>query len=131
MDCQPVRLIGFDDDEALNDILAGFGLFADYRNFLPNHLTEILRKQHPSVELRSVELLGKPNLGVGGMPSPDDNEHVIVDTMKVPLELKVLLSTTGHDLHELKVASVINATNVDTIPSITTDLYIRDHNEMS
>ncbi len=75
-------------------------------------------------------MLGKPNLCVGGMPSPDDNEHVIVDAMKVPLELRVLLSTTGHDLHELKVALVINATKVDTKTTITTDLFIRDHNEM-
>ncbi len=35
MDSQPVRLIGFDDDHALNDILAGFGLSANYRYFLP------------------------------------------------------------------------------------------------
>ncbi len=37
---------------------------------LPNHLTEILRKQHPSVELRSVELLGTRNLDVGERHRP-------------------------------------------------------------
>ena len=34
MDSNAVQLIGFADDDALDDIFAGFGLFADYKSFL-------------------------------------------------------------------------------------------------
>ena len=131
MDSNAVQLIGFADDDALDDIFAGFGLFADYKSFLPEHLTELLRRQHPNVELRSLELLGKPNCDVGGMPSSDNEDHLIVDTIKIPLELRIQLSTTGDDLHELTVTLAINAANVRTTTQVSTDLLIRDHRKVS
>ena len=127
MDAHEVQLIGFDDDDALDEIFSGFRLFSDYKSFLLDHLTEILRKQHPTVELRSVELLGQPNCELGGMPSPDNQEQLIIDTTKIPLELRIRLSTTGDDLHELTVTLVINAVDVQTTPKITSDMSIRAH----
>lgn len=126
-----VRLIGFEDDEALDDTFTGFLHFDDYKAFLPNHLTEILRKQHPSMVLRSVQLLRKPNLDFGGMPSPENKDHIIVDTMTIPLELRLHLSNTGSDSRELDITLIFNATHVNTTPQITSDMFIRNERALS
>lgn len=131
MTAHSIKMIGFDDDDALDDILSGFRLFADYKSFLPTHLTDILRKQHPHVELRSLELLDTPRCDIGGMPSPENKDDVIVDTLKIPIELRIHLSTNGHDLHELDVTLVINAENVQNTPHITSDMLIQNLRALS
>ena len=98
-----------------------------YKSFLPSRLNDVFRKQHPSVELRSIELLGTPNCDLGGMRSPDNQDHLIVDTVRIPLELRIHFSTTGDDLHELVITLVFNATDVQTTPQITSDMFIRNH----
>ncbi len=72
MTIQRVDLIGFEEDDALDDVFRRFGLIADYKSFLPDYLTVILRKQHPKGEVRPLELLGMPKCNVGGMPSPEN-----------------------------------------------------------
>jgi hypothetical protein len=130
MNANAVELIGFDSDEALDDISRRFGLLADYKSFLPEHLTELLKEQNSSVEIRSLELLGTPNCDTGGMPSPDNEDHVIVNTIKIPLDLRIHLSTTGQDLHELDVTLVINAEGVNSTPQLTSDMLIQNHREL-
>ena len=126
-----VELLGFGDDDAIDEMFRRFGLLEDYKSYLAEHLTEVLRKQHPSVELRSLELVGMPNCSVGGMPSPNNEKHVIVDSVQVPLDLKIRLSTTGNDLHELYVTLVIKTENMHGKPSITSDMFVREHLPMS
>ena len=129
MDARRIRLINFGDDEALDEVFHRVGI-EDYKVFLPNHLAEVLRKQHPNVELRSVELLGTPKCDVGGMPTLSNADIVIVDTIKIRLELRTHLSATGDDLHELNVALVINVADVQATPQITSDMVIRSHREI-
>ncbi len=131
MDKHAVELIGFDGDAALDDIIRHFGLLADYKSFLPEHLTETLQQQHPSVEVRSLQLLATPNCDFGGIPSAENEDHLIVHTIKIPLELRIHLSTNGNDLHELDVVLVINAADVHKEPRIESDLLIRNHRVLS
>ncbi len=131
MHADAVQMIGFDEDDALNEIISGFGLLADYKSFLPEHLTDLLQKQHPTVKIRSLELLASPNCELGGMPAPENKSHVIVDSMKIPFKLRVLLTTTGADLHELEVTLVINANDVHKTPVINTDMLIQNHRVIS
>jgi hypothetical protein len=127
----PIRLIGFENDDAVQDMLAGFRVFADYKSSLSEHLSELIRKQNPTVELQSIELLEEPNLSFGGMPSTENPDHVIVDTIKAPFELKVRVATVSGDLHELTVTLVINAVNVNTTPQLTSDLFFRHQRRIS
>ena len=132
MHADAVQMIGFDmqDEDALNEIISGFGLLADYKSFLPEHLTDLLQKQHPTVKVWSLELLASPNCDFGGMPAPENKSHVIVDSMKIPFKLRVLLTTTGADLHDVN-SVVIDANDVHKTPVINTDMLIQNHRVIS
>ena len=127
MQSQRVELLGFPDDDALHDLLTKFNILGDYKAFLPDHLAGVLREQHPKVEIRSIEFQNAGECNLGGFPSPDNSEHLLVDSLTAPLDLRLRLSTTGNDLHELEITLEINATNVRESPQITTDMFVRKH----
>ena len=127
MQSQPVELIGFPDDDALHDVLTKFNILSDYRAFLPEHLTGVLRETHPNVQIRTIELLEMGECKLGGFPSPDNAESLLVDSLTAPLDLRLHISTNGSDLHELVITLDINATDIRESSKITTDLRVRNH----
>ena len=127
-----IEFIGFEDDHDLDELFTSFRLLDDYKSFLPGHLTDVLRKQHPNAELRSLELMeSQSNCELGGMPSPENKERIAVDTMRVPIKLRIRLSTNGEDLHELDATLVIDAKEMQSDPQITSDLLIQSHRTIS
>ena len=127
METHPVELLAFPDDDALHEVLTKFNILADYKAFLPDHLAGVFREQHPNVEIRSIEFLNAGKCNLGGFPSPDNSDHLLVDSLTAPLDLRLRLSTNGTDLHELEITLEINATNVRESPQITTDMFVRNH----
>src|SRR5438045_3207538 len=85
------QLIGFEKDSELRPLLAQFGVSEDYRATLPEHLLGILRQQHPNVIIESIELLDTPKCNLGGMEQPDSKTLVRVQTLRVPLDLRLTL----------------------------------------
>ena len=128
MQSQPVELRGFPADDPLHDIFNKFKILADYRTFLPDHLAGVLREQHPDVEIRSIELLNAGECHLGGFPSADNSEQILVDSLTAPLDLRLLISTNGMDLHELEIVLKIHATDIRDSPTISTDMFVKNHN---
>jgi hypothetical protein len=86
-----VQLIGFEKDSNLGDLFVQFGLFKDYKASLPEHLLGLLRQQHPDVIIESIELLEVPKCNLGGMQQEQSKKLVRVQTLDVPLDLRVTL----------------------------------------
>lgn len=128
MPTQPVELVGFPDDDSLHDLFVNLNILADYKAFLPDHLMDVLREQHPNVQLQTIEFLSAGNCDLGGFPSPDNPDHLRVDSLTAPMDLRLRLSTNGSDLHELDISLHVIATNIRESPQVTTDLFIRNHN---
>ena len=122
-----VELVGFPDDDALHDVLSKFNILTDYKTFLSDHLVGVLREQHPNVQFRTIEFLNAGECNLGGFPSPDNSEHLLVDSLTAPLNLRLRISTNGTDLHELEITLKINATDVRESPKVTTDMFVQNH----
>lgn len=128
MQSHAVELLGFPDDDALHDVLTKFNILANYRAFLPDHLAGVLREQHQNVQIRTIEFLNAGECKLGGFPSPDNSEHLLVDSLTAPLDLRLRLSTNEAELHELDITLEINATNLRELPQIATNMFVRNHN---
>jgi hypothetical protein len=118
------RLIGFEKDSHLQELLARFGILQDYRTELPGHLLTILRRQQPSVGIESIELLEAPKCGLGGMQKEEGSTIVRVQTLNIPLELRLTLRE-GASKIELDIQLVINWQGLDATPSATSDMYVK------
>ena len=84
-----MTLIGFDNDDQLGEVFVRFGLFKDYRAMLPELLLGILRQQHPDVVIDTIELLAVPDCRLGGPPQEGGEGLITVQTLDVPLDLRV------------------------------------------
>ena len=122
-------IIGFEKDSDLGPLLAQFGVFQDYKGMLPGHLLGILRQQHPSVVIESIELLDTPKCNLGGMQQPDDNSLVRVQTLRVPLDLGLILRV-GAGRIGLDVQLVIICEGLDSTPIVRSDMFIKAQRQL-
>ena len=118
------QLIGFEKDSELGALFAQFGVFQDYRVTLPDHLLGILRQQHPSIAIESIELLDAPKCNLGGMQQPNSETLVRVQTLSVPLDLRLTLRV-GAGRFGLDVQLVIICEGLDSTPTVRSDMFIK------
>jgi hypothetical protein len=123
-DAPQTQLIGFEKDQDLGGLFAQFGVFQDYRASLPEHLLGILRQQHPSVVIDSIELIDIPKCNLGGMQQPDSKTLVRVQTLRVPLDLRLTLRV-GAGRFGLDIQLVIICEGLDSTPTVRSDMFIR------
>jgi hypothetical protein len=123
-DPQNVQLIGFEKDSDLGDLFVKFGLFQDYKATLPEHLLGILRQQHPNVVIESIELLEVPKCKLGGMQQEESKTLVKVQTLDVPLALRVTLRV-DHTRLALDIQLVIKGEGLDSTPTTRSDMFVR------
>jgi hypothetical protein len=124
------QMIGFEKDSELGGLFAQFEVFQDYRATLPEHLLGILRQQHPSVIIESVELLDAPKYNLGGMQQPDSETLVRVQTLRVPLDLRLTLRV-GAGRFGLDVQLVIICEGLDSTPTVRSDMFIKTQREIA
>jgi hypothetical protein len=122
-------MIGFERDSELGALLAQFGAIQDYRATLPEHLLGILRQQQPSVIIESAELLGAPKCDLGGMQHPDRKTLVRVQTLRVPLDLRLTLRVGARRV-ELDIQLVFICEGLDSTPTVTSDMFIKAQREI-
>ncbi len=119
-----VQLIGFEKESELGDLLSQVGVFPDYKATLPGHLLGVLRKQYPGVIVEAIELLDVPKCMLGGMQHEQGKTLVRVQTLDVPLDLRVTLRVGATRL-ALKIQLVIKCEGLDSTPTVTTDMFVR------
>ncbi len=119
------QLIGFQDDAGLGELFETLGVFSDYTSLLPEHLTQILGKQHPGVVIDSIELRGEPKTRVGGLPSEEDESKIVVQDMDATLPLGLNLRV-GSTEAELNIRLAIKITEIHITPIIETDMFVED-----
>ena len=123
MSDRTVRLVGFENDSGLGQLLEEYGVWSDYRATLPDHLHSILAKQYPDVRIETIELLESPKCNLGGIQQKH-NALIRVQDLKVPLELRLTL-TVGDARFILEVQLVIICEGLDTAPTTRSDMYVK------
>jgi len=124
------QLIGFEKDQDLGGLFAKFGVFQDYRASLPEHLLGVLQQQHPSIVIESIELLDIPKCNLGGMEQPDSKTLVTVQTLSVPLDLRLTLRV-GAGRFGLDIQLVIICEGLDSTPSVRSDMFIKAQRQIA
>ena len=119
-----VQLIGFEKDSELAALLTQVGLFQDYKATLPDRLLVIFRQQHPTVVMESIELLAVQKCKLGGIKQEQSETLVTVQTLDVPLDLRVTLCV-GHNRLALDVHLILKYEELDSTPSTRTDMFVR------
>ena len=119
-----MTLIGFEKDDQLGEVFARFGLFKDYKAVLPKLLLGILKEQHPDVVVDTIELLGVPDCKLGGVPQEGSEELITVQTMDVPLDLRVAVRM-GRTRLALDVELVIKCEGLDASPTTSADMFVK------
>jgi len=128
-DTPSVQLIGFESDAGLGDLLAQFRVTPDYKSMLPGHLLDILRKQFPDVVIESIELLKSPGCSLGGMQLEDNKTFVRVQTLNVPLDLRIVLKiATGR--FALDIQLVFRCEGLDSTPAMVSDMFVKAERRM-
>jgi len=116
------ELIGFDHDAGLGGLLKTFGVFDDYRTMLSDHLTGILRRQHPDVVIARIELLSPPGCRVGGIQN-EDKELIRVQDMDATLLLRATLHVAQME-SSLDLRLVLKLTGLDETPKMESDMFV-------
>ena len=119
-----MTLIGFEKDDQLSEVFARFGLFKDYKAVLPKLLLGILREQHPDVVVDTIELLGVPDCKLGGVQQEGSEKLVTVQTLDVPLDLRVAVRV-GRTRLALDVELVIKCEGLDATPTTSADMFVK------
>ena len=119
-----MTLIGFDLDDQLSEVFVQFGLFKDYKAMLPKLLLGILKEQHPDVVVDTIELLGVPDCKLGGVGEEGSEKLVNVQTLDVPLDLRVSVRVGGTRL-ALDVELVIKCEGLDATPTTSADMFVK------
>jgi len=123
------QLVGFERDSELGALLAQFGVFQNYRANLTEHLLGILRQQHPSIIIESIELLDTPKCNLGGMQQPASETLVRVQTLRVPLELRLTLRVAAGRFG-LDIQLAIICEGLDSTPTVRSDMFIKAQREI-
>lgn len=119
-------LVGFERDKsfiALCDLFADFGMIYDFRATLPDHLLEVLRKQHANIVIETIELLDSPKCNSGGMQDEHNPTIIKLQTLEVPLDLRLTLRAESRR-HEMDVRLVIKGEDLDSEAKTTSDLFV-------
>jgi hypothetical protein len=124
------QLIGFEKDSELGALFAQFGVFQDYKATLPEHLLGILKQQHPSIIIESIELLDTPKCKLGGMQQQDSKTLVRVQTLDVPLDLRLTLRV-GAGRFGLDIQLVIICEGLDSTPTVRSGMFIRAQRQIA
>jgi hypothetical protein len=118
------NLIGFEKAPELGKFFAKFGVFHDYQVELPEHLLDVLRKQHPDICMENIELLDIPRCDVGGLKDDQHESIVNVQTLSVPMDLRLTLSV-GRSRFLLDVRLVLKRDWLGSEPTTTSDMFVR------
>lgn len=124
------QLIGFEKDSELGALFAQFGVFQDYRATLPEHLLGILKQQHPNIIIESIELLDTPKCKLGGMQQQDSKTLVRIQTLDVPLDLRLTLRV-GTGRFGLDIQLVIICEGLDSTPTVRSNMFIRAQRQIA
>jgi len=120
-----LQIVGFEKDSELAGLFAKFGLWQDYRATLPEHLLGILRQQHPTIIIDSIELLDVPKCKLGGMQQEQSKTLVTVQTLHVPLDLRLTVRV-GAGRFSLDIQLVIICEGLDSTPTVRSDMFIKN-----
>ena len=123
------NLIGFEKAPELGKFFATFGVFHDYQVELPKHLLDVLCKQHPDICMESVELLENPRCDVGGLNGGQHESVVNVQTLMVPMDLRLTLSV-GRSRYLMDVRLVLKRDWLGSAPTTTSDMFVRAQAEL-
>ena len=123
-DLPNVELIGFENDSSLDELFSKFRMFEDCKAILPGHLLRILQQQYPDTELESIELLDVQKCNLGGMKQEDSETLIRVQTLEVPLELRVTLHVKQTRI-ALDIILVIKGEELDSAPKVKTDMHVK------
>lgn len=122
-DTRTAQLIGFENDKGVGDLLAQFGMFQGYPQTVPAHLLGIFRQQHPDTVIESVEFIDAPKCSLGGTERGANRDVVTVQTLDVPLDLRVMVRVARSRL-ELDVRLVIRGEGLDGVPTVRSDMHV-------
>ena len=120
-----MEFINFDNVGAINELLERIGITVELGEFLGEHLTEVLRKQHADVVIESIEFVGAGDCSAGGMPT--SQVHIIqLDSLSIPIDTHVVLVSNSRTHHlDLHVRIMANA--LDGEFDIKTDVIVQRH----
>jgi hypothetical protein len=112
-----------DQYAATNDLLRGAGLVVDLDDFLPEHLIGVLRKQYPTTEIESIELLEIDQCSLGGMQE-SDSSPILVDSLSVPINVATIVTVDKQRIM-LKLQVVIRVTGKNgKYTKLETDVFV-------
>ena len=118
-----VQLLGFEKDSGLSGLFAQFGLFEDYRAMLPNHVLSVLRQQHPSVVIETIELLDTPKCDLDVIKQDLSSTIIRAQKLDVPLDLRLTVRVGSAHL-ALDVRLVIRCEGLDSTPTTRSDMFV-------
>jgi len=95
---------------------------------LPDHLLGVLRQQHPSVVIESIELLGIPKCHLDGMME-EGSTIMRVQTLDVPLDLRVAVRVGSAHL-ALDIQLVLKFEGLDSNRTVRSDMLIKAQTQM-
>jgi len=120
------KLINFEENDAANDLLRDFGFVVNLGEFLVEHLEDVLRKQYPSTDVQSIELLQLHNCSVGGMPSNSDLTIILANSFSLPVDVATIVRVEGQRA-KLKLQVVIRVTGENgRYTGYETDVFVLD-----
>jgi len=99
------------------------GVTTNLGEFLAEHLTQVLRKQHCDVVIESIEFVKAGDCSVDGRPV-SEGSIVSVDSLCIPIDVHVVL-VSNNRTHELDLHVRIIARTVSGILDVKTDVIVQ------
>ncbi len=93
---------------------------------MPEHLTQIIERQHPGVALDIIKLSDAPTTRVGGIPNGDDPTKITIQDMDATLLLRLELHV-GDVQTCIDIRLVFKIKGLDGTPEIETDMFIESN----
>lgn len=118
-----MHLINFDNVDAINELMQRIGITTELGVFLGEHLTKVLRKQHPDVAIQSIEFLEAGDCSADGSQT-SEGEVIQVDSLCIPIFTRVLLVSNSRK-HELDLHVRIIANSANGTFDIKTDVIVQ------
>ena len=126
-----VHLLGSEKVASLPGLFESFGLPPNFEEDLITHLHDVLRKQHPTISIEEIEFLNEPLCNLGGMQLEDEKHLIKAQTMTFPLQLRVTMGTPTGVRHEITLELVIKCENLDSAPTMSTDMFVKAQRALS